>query len=167
MKLQKFATDHLIVAWYRVQARVGITLAEARALVTLSILLLFGTAVQEVGRFVRGSAVEQSPSVVFLADSVAQPSLSNPEAELPAETSSMVASAVDSVGNMCVDLNKSTSEQLRRLPGVGPALASRIIEYRLRYGGFSDATEITAVSGIGPRTLDRISRMLCGSENGR
>jgi competence protein ComEA len=52
-----------------------------------------------------------------------------------------------------VDLNNATLEQLDGLPGVGPVLAQRIIDWRGKHGRFSSVDELTDVSGIGERTL--------------
>jgi competence protein ComEA len=48
-----------------------------------------------------------------------------------------------------VNLNTATPEQLQTLPGVGPVLASRIIEYRDRTGGFRAVDDLRKVTGIG------------------
>jgi competence ComEA-like helix-hairpin-helix protein len=50
-----------------------------------------------------------------------------------------------------IDLNQSTARQLEALPGIGPVLAGRIVEYRLRHGGFHSVSELRSVSGIGPK----------------
>lgn len=52
-----------------------------------------------------------------------------------------------------VDLNSATLEQLDGLPGVGPVLAKRIIDWRAAHGRFSSVDDLTEVSGIGERTL--------------
>jgi competence protein ComEA len=52
-----------------------------------------------------------------------------------------------------VDLNSATLEQLDGLPGVGPVLAQRIIDWRSKHGRFSSVDELTEVSGIGERTF--------------
>jgi competence protein ComEA len=52
-----------------------------------------------------------------------------------------------------LDLNSATLEQLDGLPGVGPVLAQRIIDWRNKHGRFSSVDELTDVSGIGERTL--------------
>ena len=52
-----------------------------------------------------------------------------------------------------VDVNQADVAELERLPGVGPALAGRIVAYRTQHGPFSSVDEITRVTGIGPKIL--------------
>jgi len=49
---------------------------------------------------------------------------------------------------LVLHLNTATIEQLERLPGVGPALAKRIVEFRDRKGGFKRIEELLAVPGV-------------------
>lgn len=55
-----------------------------------------------------------------------------------------------------VDINRATAEELQTLPGIGPALAARIIEMRERRGGFVYPEELLDVSGIGPARYERL-----------
>jgi competence protein ComEA len=55
-----------------------------------------------------------------------------------------------------LDINAASAEELEALPGIGPALAGRIIAYRQDNGPFSTAEELANVSGIGPATLERL-----------
>ncbi|MFJ1645628.1 helix-hairpin-helix domain-containing protein [Streptomyces sp. NPDC088258] len=50
-----------------------------------------------------------------------------------------------------LSLNTATPEQFDTLPGVGPVLAQRIVDYRTRHGGFRSVDELREVSGIGDR----------------
>jgi competence protein ComEA len=59
-----------------------------------------------------------------------------------------------------ISLNSATMEQLESLPGVGPAMAARIIEYRESIGSFSDLTQLKEVSGIGDKLYAKISQAL-------
>lgn len=55
-----------------------------------------------------------------------------------------------------VDVNDAGNRALEDLPGIGEVLAERIIALRSALGGFLDVESLLRVSGLGPRTLDRI-----------
>jgi len=59
-----------------------------------------------------------------------------------------------------VDVNRAGSEELQSLPGIGPALAQRIMDNRRREGPFRTADDLLRVPGIGPATLQRIVDMI-------
>ena len=54
-----------------------------------------------------------------------------------------------------VDLNRASAEALIALPGIGPALAARIVAAR-RERPFTSAQDLLRVRGIGPATLERL-----------
>lgn len=59
-----------------------------------------------------------------------------------------------------LDINRATTRQLDGLPGIGPVLASRIVEYRQRKGGFRSVSELRAVSGIGEKRYSSLEDMI-------
>jgi competence protein ComEA len=61
---------------------------------------------------------------------------------------------------IALDLNKASQEELERLPGIGPEIASRIIEYRQTHGSFSDISGLRDIQGIGQKKLDSIKQYL-------
>ena len=52
-----------------------------------------------------------------------------------------------------VNLNTATASQLETLPGIGPATAKRIVEYREKNGGFKKIEELMNVRGIGEKSF--------------
>jgi competence protein ComEA len=62
-----------------------------------------------------------------------------------------------------VDLNEAERAELLQLPGVGPNLAQRILEYRQAHHGFRTVDELARVRGVGLITLERLRPWVCVS----
>lgn len=56
-----------------------------------------------------------------------------------------------------LNLNTATEEQLQTLPGVGPVMAERIVEWRTQNDGFRTVDELREVSGIGPKIFAKLA----------
>lgn len=57
---------------------------------------------------------------------------------------------------LTLDVNRASQRDFERLPGIGPVLARRIVEYRESRGAFQDIEQLRRVKGIGKKTFDRI-----------
>ena len=64
--------------------------------------------------------------------------------------------ATKTAGPAKINLNSATAEQLAALPGVGPATAALIIEYRTKAGKFTRVEELLNVRGIGEKKFEAI-----------
>ena len=59
-----------------------------------------------------------------------------------------------------INLNTGTAAQLETLPGIGPAVAARIIEYRQKNGNFKKIEELMNVKGIGEKSFLKIKALI-------
>lgn len=83
----------------------------------------------------------------------------------PTPTDSVVAGsspaavpiAVPAAEGEKININTAGAAELDKLSGVGPALAERIIQYRTEHGPFAKAEDIQNVSGIGPKTYEKMA----------
>jgi competence protein ComEA len=66
--------------------------------------------------------------------------------------------AASSLGGF-IDINSADASELDKLPGVGPAIAQRIIEYRQANGPFRSVDDLIHVKGIGPKKMEQIRPM--------
>ena len=67
---------------------------------------------------------------------------------LAALTSSLLLAAVN--------INTATVDELKSLPGVGPAKAAAIVEYRSQHGSFKSVEELKEVKGIGEGSFNKL-----------
>lgn len=71
-----------------------------------------------------------------------------------------VAPPVSPADTDLVNINTASAAELETLPGIGPTIAKKIIEYREQNGPFLSTEDIINVSGVGPGTYERIKDLI-------
>jgi comEA protein len=59
-----------------------------------------------------------------------------------------------------LNLNTASQSQFETLPGIGPAVAARIVEYRQKNGNFKKVEELMNVKGIGEKSFLKIKALI-------
>lgn len=81
-----------------------------------------------------------------------------PEAAASAQPGIAGAGGPGSAGT--VNVNTADAATLEQLPGIGPALAGRIVEHREQVGPYGSLADLDAVSGIGPAMMERLDGLV-------
>ncbi len=79
---------------------------------------------------------------------------------LPAPGKSAPASAATKTPLGKINVNTATLEELDALPGIGPAIAQRIIDYRNQNGAFKQIDDLKKVRGIGDALFAQIKELV-------
>lgn len=82
--------------------------------------------------------------------------VNGPSGTAPTGEPAAAAAAPSSGGNGLVNLNTATQAQLETIDGVGPVMAGKILAWRQEHGRFTKVEELQEISGVGPKTFERI-----------
>lgn len=59
-----------------------------------------------------------------------------------------------------VNINTAGQSELESLPGIGPSLAKKIMEFRQKNGGFKNVSDLVAVPGIGEKKFEQLKNLV-------
>lgn len=93
--------------------------------------------------------------VVTDGQKITVPSKVSTMAAVPSTTGTMAQNSASSVSGAPVNINTADEKTLEELPGIGPAFAKRIIEYR-NQKPFTSVEELKNISGIGDKKFEKI-----------
>lgn len=109
-------------------------------------------------------AVAAAGGVTAKADvalvNLAAPLADGEQVLVPARGAAASSSGATPSATAPLDLNTASAEQLDALPGVGPATAQKIVDYRQAHGPFRSVDELEAVPGIGPSKLAQLKGLV-------
>jgi competence protein ComEA len=105
----------------------------------------------------RSLCVASAIALVFV---LTEPS-GNPLAQSSSQSqSSQSSSPAQAPAAAPLNLNTATVTELAKLPGIGPAVAARIVEHRQKTGGFKKIEELMNVKGIGEKTFLKLKSLV-------
>ncbi len=70
------------------------------------------------------------------------------------------------IRDVLIDINTADAETLQSLPGIGAAMAERIVADREANGPFADLKDLTRISGIGEKTVEAIAPYAIAGDTG-
>ena len=86
--------------------------------------------------------------------------ISSQSARYRSSGNSSLASMRASIGNGTININRASAKELERLPGIGPVLASRIVQFRSANGSFLTIEDLGKVPGIGNSKLEKFRNLI-------
>lgn len=107
------------------------------------------------------------PPVAALGVEPAPPAIPQPTpaadeaAPVEPDTNQDLAEPGTTTSTELININTASVDALVALPGIGPALAQRIIEYREARGRFQSVEELMDIPGIGTNSMNEFVHLIC------
>ena len=154
MKITKVEWAAILAACIIASFTLGFYLGRCSSPTTLSSSASAETAVASA------SAVPVSvPAVSAVPSSNAEAAASSVESDTSAQEPLELPASGQSVSGL-ENINTATLEELDALPGIGPVIAQRIVDYRTQYGPFTAKEQIKNISGIGDKKYSDIESLI-------
>lgn len=119
-----------------------------------------GSRVMEGVKMAGGETEEANLNAINLARVLSDGEMVRVPEKIESGMKVPLSSVLTEVGQGKVSLNLADKTQLESLPGIGPALAKRIIDYRNKNGFFKTKEELKKVSGIGEKKFNTLKDLI-------
>ena len=126
-----------------------------------------GAKFDSTGLLIEGTGVVSASGFPPPAPRIDVDMRADPGSSPPSRPPEPVASLREGGSAAPIDLDRASAAEIERLPGVGPALAARIVARRDSFGPFGGLAELGLVKGVGPATLKRLARLVTFSGQAR
>lgn len=126
-------------------------------------------AIDAAGGLLTSANIDSINLAAFLEDGVqltipykdGQAPVAAPNQEAPLELPGATEESNSAEENPdLININTASVEELDALPGIGPTIAQRIVDYRDANGPFQTIEDILNVSGVGPSTFENIKELI-------
>ena len=129
----------------RIRGYVSFTKNEQKILLFLAFLFLVGTAIKAYKAYVAPPE---------------QPHFEYAESDSVFAARSTTPAPPASLTQRRVNINTAAAAELDALPGVGPAMARQIVEYRTAHGPFKTLDDLRNIKGLGPKKVEKLQPMV-------
>jgi competence protein ComEA len=140
----------------------GFSKQEQRFIVLLLFALAVGLGIQSVKKY-QPEKVNEVWAVEYdkiLADFKQKTQARVAQEELSADSAKKGSYSEKAKFVGRININTAESEELQTLPGIGPATATKILDYRASEGAFTKIEDLQKVKGIGPKKFEKIKSFI-------